>query len=175
MPRGIYKRTKETKRKMSEVHKEIGSGKWMLGRKFSKETRKRMSIAQTGTKKPWSANTPRPWFRNKLGEQSWPWKGGITPIQTRIRNCLKYKNWRKQIFIRDKYTCQICKEKGGKLHADHYLIKFSIIINSLKKWVGKEKLYESAMKFEPLWDLNNGRVLCKPCHKLTPNYSNKIN
>ena len=42
MTKGLYIRTPETRKKMSESAKRVGFGKWMLGRKFSKETIEKM-------------------------------------------------------------------------------------------------------------------------------------
>jgi hypothetical protein len=65
-------------------------------------------------------------------------------------------NWSKKIKERDKYTCQICKEVGGKLHS-HHLDGYA--------WC-KEKRF----------DLNNGICLCKKCHKkFHKTYGNKNN
>ncbi|MEK6828742.1 MAG: HNH endonuclease, partial [Nanoarchaeota archaeon] len=78
-------------------------------------------------------------------EKHWHWKGGITPIYLQIRASGKYKEWRKDVFKRDNYTCQICGKKGCYLEADHI---------------------KSFAQFPELrFDLNNGRTLCQPCHK----------
>ena len=61
--------------------------------------------------------------------------------------------WRKAVFERDNYTCQICGVRGGKLAADHI------------------KPY--AIYKEDRWKLENGRTLCDPCHKKTPTYGSK--
>src|ERR1035437_5850421 len=39
------------------------------------------------------------------GENSGSWKGGITPINFKIRNSIEYKLWRDSCFARDGYTC----------------------------------------------------------------------
>ena len=78
------------------------------------------------------------------------WKGGITPINTAIRNSKEYADWRKAVFERDDYTCQMCGDRGGEIHADHI----------------KPFAYYPELRL----DLSNGRTLCVPCHKETPTY-----
>jgi len=76
------------------------------------------------------------------------WKGGITPINRKIRNGEKYKNWRTAIFERDDYTCQECNKKNIYLHA-HHIKPFSLF---------------PRLRF----DVDNGITLCKQCHNLKP-------
>lgn len=71
-----------------------------IGIKRSLETRRKQSIAQSGSK---GSN----------------WKGGVTSINKKIRSSYKYKIWRSEVFERDKYTCQLCGTKGGNLQVDH--------------------------------------------------------
>lgn len=85
---------------------------------------------------------PRP---NSSGENHHNWKDGITPVNEKIRKSIHYKKWRHDVFTRDNYTCQHCKQRGGKLNADH-ILPFS--------------LYPE-LRFE----LSNGRTLCVDCHK----------
>lgn len=79
------------------------------------------------------------------------WQGGITASNNAFRHSKAYRDWRKSVFERDKYTCQICSVVGGQLNADH--------INSF------------ASHPELRLDLDNGRTLCVPCHRTTPTYA----
>ena len=87
------------------------------------------------------------------GQNSSNWKGGVTPINHKIRTSLEYKMWRRMVFRRDHYTCQICGKKGGNIQADH--IKPFSLFPSLRL------------------DVSNGRTLCEPCHKNTFTYMHR--
>ena len=71
----------------------------------------------------------------------------------RQKKCHKCVAWRKTVFERDDYTCQMCGARGVYIEADH-----------LKSWSKHPKLRHV---------LSNGRTLCKPCHMKTPNYKSK--
>lgn len=71
-----------------------------------------------------------------------------------FRASREYKSWRSSVFYRDGFKCVLCGcSKGGELEADH-----------IKDFA----LY-------PLLRLNidNGRTLCKKCHRKTDNYGFK--
>lgn len=101
----------------------------MIGKKFSQEHRNKMRLAKLGRK----------------GDLSGNWKGGITPLNTKIRQSTEYQEWRNFIFMRDDYTCQECGLRGGRLNAHH--------IKSFSKHP------------ELRLDINNGLTLCFDCHK----------
>lgn len=86
-------------------------------------------------------------------ENHYNWQGGITKISVSIRNSFPYKQWRKSVFERDKYTCQECGQVGGKLEADH--------------------IKPFAYFPESRLSLENGRTLCHQCHKKTDTYLSK--
>ena len=107
------------------------------------EVRQKIREALTGV--------PQYWLR---GINHPNWKGGITPINMQIRSSLKMKEWRKKVFEKDDYTCQICGEHGGRLVADH-IKPFS--------------LYPE-LRFE----LSNGRTICKKCDLKSDTYGGRI-
>lgn len=88
------------------------------------------------------------------GSQGNNWRGGITPVNKRLRLTPAYKLWRKSVFERDDYTCQFCGERGGELNADH-----------IKPFSKYEELRH---------DVENGRTLCVGCHRTTDTYAKNI-
>ena len=89
------------------------------------------------------------------GYKHYNWQGGLTGINFQIRNSLEYRLWREAVFKRDKYTCQECGARNGSgktivLHADH-----------IKRFADYPELR---------FDIDNGRTLCKPCHRKTNTY-----
>ena len=94
------------------------------------------------------------------GKSNPNWKGGVTSFHSQIRNCFEYRQWRSDVFTRDKYTCQICgDDRGGNLQAHHK----TAFINILNKY--EITTFEEALKCEALWNINNGITLCEECHK----------
>ena len=94
-------------------------------------------------------------FQNMAGDKHPNWKGGVSVLNTELRTSKEYKNWRKKVFDRDNYTCQICDQKGGTLNA-HHIIPFS-----------KNKKLRT--------DLSNGLTMCKKCHNSFHRKYGKIN
>lgn len=95
---------------------------------------------------------------NQKGKRSPFWKGGVSIAnRTERQNFMTtpdYKKWRKEVFIRNRFTCQICEKVGGILQVDH-LKPYSIFPES---------------RLDP----NNGRTLCLDCHRKSDGWGNKI-
>jgi IS30 family transposase len=126
------------------------------------ETRKRVSWRIARALNCNTSTVCRILKRNKIpllphvsarNERHWNWQGGKTKTAEYIRFTPEYKQWRKAVFERDDYTCQICGKKGGKLVAHHI----------------KEQSNYPELRIV----LDNGQTLCKGCHKLTDNYGSK--
>lgn len=149
--------TKEHKKTISKGVKEL----WK-----NSEYRAMMSKSHIGYKQ--SKETIEKRVKQFRGKNSPRWKGGITPLVRKVRNCFKYRQWRSDIFTRDDYTCQKCGIRGTEIHADHYPKSFSKIFKD-----NNLKTFEEALNCEELWNINNGRVLCKSCHLKTKNYGNR--
>ena len=86
------------------------------------------------------------------GSSNGRWINDRTLVKTRSR----YENseWKRKVFERDNYTCQLCFKHGGSLAAHH--IKPYSLFPGLR------------------WELTNGQTLCIECHKLTPSFGWKL-
>lgn len=162
------KLSKETCIKMSESRK--GEKHHFYGKKFSQEYRKKLSDSHKtknfGEKpkcrecgiqlKKFHSKYCKEHVLNYLprGEKHPLWKGGITPINEKIRKSREYRLWRKAVFERDNYQCIFGgKEHGNKLNADH-IKPFS--------------------QFPELrFAIDNGRTLCFDCHKKTDTWGRR--
>lgn len=168
--------SESTKEKISLAHlgtkKPWSTGQSTRGRVQSLEERQMRSIAQLGIKKgPISEQGRRnmslahkgkvPWNKGKhgfdwglKGDRHPNWRGGVTSEYKKIRKSLEYIQWRTAVFERDAYTCQFCKEVGGRLNADH-----------IKPFADYPKL-----RFK----LSNGRTLCESCHRKTTTWGFRL-
>ena len=101
--------------------------------------------------KPYRANTAKYCSRAcKIQAQD----RNISSENEKFRKSKAYKEWRKAVFLRDNYTCQICGIRGGQLHADH--------------------IEQFAYNYDLRLDIDNGRTLCASCHRKTPTYARKV-
>lgn len=122
--------SEDHKSKISKHHVKNGVGKWMKGRKKYENA-----------------------FSFPKGANHYNWQGGITSMNTKIRRSKEYVLWRTAVFMRDDYTCQECRQKGGRLEADH--------------------IKPFALYPELRLAIDNGRTLCEACHKQTDTYGSK--
>lgn len=127
--------TPETCRKISESNK---------GKVHSLEARIKISKAHKG----------KPVLKNR-GENCHFWKGGITPINSKIRQSLEMRIWRESVFKRDNWCCSWCGLKGGW----NKLLKRRIILHA-------DHIKQFAHFPELRFAIDNGRALCKECHSI---------
>jgi len=110
---------------------------------------------------------------HKYGKNAYSWIDGRTPLHHLIRNIEEYKKWHTICLKRDNYTCQECGQYGGNLEV-HHEIAFAAILNDFlieydqfSPMEDKETLARLASKYKPFWNIDNGKTLCKDCHRLT--------
>lgn len=106
----------------------------------------------------------RPEVRKKLkqvdrsymtGENNLNWKGGKYTTEERYQIRIELTEWRKEIFERDDYTCQLCGKRGNGYLNAHHIKPFSDYP-------------------ELRLDLDNGITLCADCHNLTKGGKEKL-
>jgi Zn-dependent M32 family carboxypeptidase len=143
--------SEETKKKMSEAKQGINFSERhrrnlseaRKGMKFSKEHRKCLSEAH----KDKALSEEHKIKISKAHLKRWDTIGRkIYKRLHRLNGNRKYKEWRRAVFERDTYICQICLKPSHYLEAHH-----------IKLWAMYPKLRYKA---------DNGITLCKKCHKL---------
>ena len=96
--------------------------------------------------------------KDKIGESgkgkhtkglAWNWIKDRTEVleKHRLRSTREWKNWRGEVFERDKYTCRECGAMGVYLEPHH--------------------IFPIRSDRNKLFELTNGITLCRPCHQKT--------
>jgi len=133
--------TEESKNKISNNLKIlfIGEGNPFFGKTHSTELKEKMSKNWSGKNNPW-------YGKDKFGENNPNYNPDITDEERQSgRFYPEYKEWRKNVYERDKYTCQVCNQIGYDLNAHH-----------LENYADNPELRIT---------LENGITLCEDCHK----------
>lgn len=99
------------------------------------------------------------------------YKGGITALHTRIRNCERANFWRRACMERDGYKCRITNDTG-QLEVHHYPIQFSKMFNTFlaenqdfNPITDCDKLFFLSQSYDPFWDIDNGMTVTEETHK----------
>lgn len=115
-------------------------GYWLNKKRplFTQETRQKMSVShrKVGTGK---------WMKNRIGEKSNNWKGGISK-DVHSTNEPRYKKWRMEVFIRDGFKCRINNE------------------DCLEKPIQAHHILRWSEHVELRYEVNNGITLCLAHH-----------
>jgi 5-methylcytosine-specific restriction endonuclease McrA len=88
---------------------------------------------------------------------------GSKRIRVRIMDMPEYKEWRTAVFRRDGWKCTWCGSKKN-IEADH--------VHSLAKLLRENEIKTPAQarRCPTVWDVANGRTLCRECHRTTDSY-----
>lgn len=143
--------SKATRKRISEANKISHKGK-----RLSEEHKKNISKSLKGRKNLRIRDIGKGTRFKKgqnLGKKNPNWKGGITPLNKKIRSSVEYRLWRQAVFKRDNWTCIWCGQRGGSLVADH--IKSFALFPELR------------------FAIDNGRTLCRNCHLTTDTYAGR--
>jgi hypothetical protein len=132
------------KKKFQEIpHWTLGQTAWNKGKKRWWDSPNCFKKGMT----PWNKGKK---FPQVTGDKNPRWNGGISPEYKRIRNCPEMRELKRQILIRDSFTCKECGQHGGKLEVHH--IKPFCLYPELR------------------FERTNVITLCKSCHKKTDTY-----
>ena len=157
--------TEEHKRKIGESNKialrkffDNGGKAWHSGLRIEKTcpicgTKYSIKPCHKETNKFCSKKCAYKGRKTIKGKEHWNWNGGKSK---KYRNERKefmlrapYKKWRKSVFERDDYTCQICRKRSSKNNHVY------IVADHIKPY---------ALFKELRLDVSNGRTLCRGCH-----------
>lgn len=167
--RSCLKHTDRTKRKLSES--KTGSNHPFYGKKRP-EHAKKISVALTG--RVFSDETKKKMSLSKKGISGKQHNRWIEPnkrkgtVARNIRRLDEMKQWREMVFKRDDWTCVVCGATSVYLQADHIYPFVFILHDHCVTTV------EQSLSIPLLWDISNGRTLCKECHKQTESFGTNI-
>lgn len=134
--------------KVSERRKSTSDSHTFCSRACSNKYRRGQPSWNNGIKLPNRSGINHHFWNKKRphmqGKNNPNWKGGVSAANQNARLGQKLKHWRKAVFYKDNYICQVCGAYGVSLHADH-----------IESWANYPELR---------YDISNGRTLCVPCH-----------
>ena len=137
----------------------LGENNTFFGRRHTAATKSLIATKNTGRPGPvHSLETRRAISLKNSGPKNHRYIDGKSKERAsqRVREMdgVAYRDWRKKVFSRDDYTCQMCELRGVELHADH-----------IKPWRTHP---------ESRYDVSNGRTLCAPCHRTTDTFGARL-
>lgn len=145
--------SEEHKRKISENHKKNKIKPSFLGYKHTEESKLKMRLKRLGKKTPIETRIKQ--SISMIGKNS---MGGITEKNKKIRNSFEYRLWRESVFKRDNYQCVWCGAKCG---------------NGKTVYLEADHIKPFALYPELRFAIDNGRTLCRECHRTTNTFGNR--
>lgn len=147
--------------KLGQLNPRFGKPGTQLGKRQSEESKEKIRIArakQVITKEQRIATSIRveqEWKDGRRRKESLSFYiDGRSALNKHIRQTVAYRRWRREVFERDDFTCQLCRQRGGELQADH---------------IKPQSIYP-----EFRFDVSNGRTLCRPCHQTTDTWGLRL-
>ena len=142
----------------------------LKGRTYSKEFIAKQRRAKLGKHMSLSTRRKLSLIHRQRVHDGLHWNyNGYSTLAHLIRSSAEYRIWRTSVYERDHYRCQQCPNlEKSKLNADH-IISFATILQT-----HSVKTLDQALACAPLWDVNNGRTLCVPCHQKTSSFLRRI-
>lgn len=112
------------------------------------------------------------WALGTRGRGSPVFRGeeAVARFRNRVAQLPEYREWHAEVLKRDGYQCVLCKTihtKSHPLEVDHIKRFFSIVQEN-----GIMNI-EQARECKELWDVENGRTVCRPCHRTLDTYGTK--
>lgn len=137
--------TPERSRKQSETLKRLYREKVTFTEEHRRNISKSLKSSEKAKAYHFKSGKDNPAYGSRrTGSLNPNWKGGITGKNQKLRNDPRMRIWRKAVFKRDNYTCQICGARDY-IQAHH-----------------KVMLSED---FSLAFDVDNGMSVCVECHE----------
>lgn len=165
----LYKEHITDKKSVLQIEQELDCAKGTVRYRLKKYSINIRSILEATKYKRKSFGENKGKYNPNYGKYK---KHPVTPLYNSIRNLYESRSWVLKVFERDNYTCQECFKRGCKLEAHHINLFSNILSEFLKEYnkfsplEDKENLLRLSITYKPFWNLENGKTLCKDCHKL---------
>jgi 5-methylcytosine-specific restriction endonuclease McrA len=107
----------------------------------------------------WAANPEKAAARGALtrAENHYKWKGGISQLNQSIRQMDENRKWMDAVKARDGR----CMECGASDSLESHHVR---TLAELVSVLGITSRDDARAHAAELWDMNNGKTLCTPCH-----------
>ena len=164
MARGGYKHTPENKIKCGLANKNK-----ILTKEHKRKISQNNARYWLGKKRPHMTGNKN-WNYGKFGSSHTRYTANkLSPLRKVIRNSEKYRQYKRAVLKRNKFICVMCKREKVYLELDHYPKGFSELLkeNNISN-------IEEAINCENLWNMDNGRSLCQPCHETTKSFPKQL-